>query len=433
MLVQSGGLDMILKNDNKIEFSTIQSFLLGFAGLFTLFACSTSVEQTSPDKLTVVERVEHIDELALREPMLVEHTTGVLFVAGYSRAEDEFTDPPNLYLSQDKGKNWEMVNVGTPEQGALGNSDVDLAIAPDGTIYFLTMSFDRSVFEGTHIAVGVSHDVGATWTWKYLSQDRFDDRPWIAITPEGVAHVIWNDGSGVSHAMSNDRGETWEERAKIHPSGGSSHLAIGPNGEIAVRIVPISASGNQFDKGVDLFAISTDGGEVWNLHEAPGERIWDYTIESSKLIPRWVEPVTWDANGHLYYLWSEGLELRLGLSTDQAKTWKIWSLLMTETPIYYPFLAVNNSGELAASWFSGVGDSLRGHIGIITITQNKPTLVTTEPLAIESWRIADDSKVLDTAGEYFPVTFLTNGDIGSVLTIQESEKGNGFVWLRISR
>ena len=45
----------------------------------------------------------------------------------------------------------------------------------------------------------------------------------------------------------------------------------------------------------------------------------------------------------------------------------------------------------------------------------------------------DDSRVRDTAGEYFPVKFLADGDLGAVLTIQEAEKGNGFVWLRISK
>ncbi len=424
---------MSLINNNKIEFSVMQLFFIGFASLLILLACSSSVEQTSLGKLTVVERIEHIDGMALREPMVVEHSTGILFVAGFSRAEEEFTDPPNLYLSQDKGKSWEAVNVGTPEQGALGNSDVDLAIAPDGTVYFLTMSFDRSVFEGTHIAVGVSHDVGYTWTWKYLSQDRFDDRPWIAIAPNGTAHVIWNDGSGVSHAVSNDKGETWVERPKIHPRGGSSHLAVGPKGEIAVRIVPTSASGNKFDKGVDLLAISSDGGNVWNVHEVPGKRIWDSNTESPNLIPRWVEPVAWDVDGNLYYLWSEGSELWLGLSSDRASTWNTWSLIKAETPIYFPFLSINDTGKLAASWFSGVGDGLRGHIGLINITKDKPVLRTTEPLVIESWRLVDDSRVRDTAGEYFPVKFLADGDLGAVLTIQDAEKGNGFVWLRISK
>ena len=31
---------------------------------------------------------------------------------------------------------------------AAGNSDVDLAVAPDGTLYFLTMGFDRGTREG---------------------------------------------------------------------------------------------------------------------------------------------------------------------------------------------------------------------------------------------------------------------------------------------
>jgi len=38
---------------------------------------------------------------------------------------------------------------------------VDLAIARDGTIYFVTMEYDSQAHEGRHITVGVSKDQGA--------------------------------------------------------------------------------------------------------------------------------------------------------------------------------------------------------------------------------------------------------------------------------
>lgn len=225
--------------------------------------------------------------------MLVEHSSGALFVTGYSRAADA---RPSLWKSTDGGQTWARVNVGTEADGAIGNSDVDLTVAPDGTLYFLTMGFDRRVGEGTHVAVGVSRDVGATWKWSMLSRTRFDDRPWIRIARDGTAHVVWNDGAGVRHTVSRDGGNSWTEQPRIHAQGGSSHFAMGPGDELAVRIVPISASANKYDAGVDLLAISTDGGRTWQKRAMPGEREWSALILRQP-VPRWVEPIAFDARG----------------------------------------------------------------------------------------------------------------------------------------
>jgi hypothetical protein len=79
--------------------------------------------------------------------------------------------------------------------GAIGNSDVDLAVSPDGTLYFVSMGFDNKASEGKHIAVGVRRNSGNTWHWTMLSKKRFDDRPWVAVEPDGTVHVVWNDGN----------------------------------------------------------------------------------------------------------------------------------------------------------------------------------------------------------------------------------------------
>ena len=230
--------------------------------------------------------------------MLVEHPNGTLFVTGYGGPA------PVLWRSADRGATWVAVNVGTEAAGAVGNSDVDLAVAPDGTLYFAAMSFDRVKFEGTRIHVGSSRDAGATWSWTELSTTRYDDRPWVDVTPDGVAHMIWNDGSGVAYAVSRDRGVTWTEGRRVHPEGGSSHLAVAPSGEIAVRISPVSASANVHHPGADLVAVSTDGGASWTKRPAPGTREWTFPFREDDPMPRWVEPVAWDATGALYTLWT---------------------------------------------------------------------------------------------------------------------------------
>ena len=381
-----------------------------------------------PAELSLVDSTHYVDSLA-REPMVVEHPNGTLFVAGYGQPG------PKLWKSGDRGRSWRRVAVGTEADGAVGNSDVDLAVGPDGTLYFITMGYDRTRFEGTHIAIGVSRDVGTTWTWTRLSTDRFDDRPWVEVAPDGTAHAIWNDGSGVSYAISSDTGRTWREQPKIHSSGGSSHLAVGPAGEIAVRIVPLSASGNKIDRETDLVAVSVDGGATWQKHPPPGTRAWGFPLGNPKDLPRWVEPVAFDSLGRLYSLWSEGTDLWLGRSADRGATWTTTRIVQSKVRLYFPYLIARGAGELIASWVAGEGDSLRAQIARIDIRDGQePEVLMAPALVPAAWEITpkpEDNPVRSAAGEYFATTFLRAGGVAAVTPIQDPAGGRfGFSFWR---
>ena len=323
--------------------------------------------------------------------------------------------------------------MGAPGQGAVGNSDTDLAVAPDGTVYFVSMGFDRTSGEGTHITIGVSRDNARSWSWTYLARNSLVDRPWIEVAPDGTAHVIWNDDHGVYHTVSSDGGLTWEARPQINARGGSSHLAVGPSGEVAVRITPISASGNRYDAGVDLIAVSTDRGLTWTRHAVPGSLDWEYTGPGA--VARWVEPLAWDADGYLYHLWSEGREMWLGRSTDLGVTWSFWRIARDDEKVFYPYLVARGSGELAATWFSSAdGKSVRvaviqtGEVG----SDAQPHVVLSEPLRFESWMEYEGEWMRDTAGEYVPVAYLQNGDLAVVTPLQDARGGRfGFTWWRL--
>ena len=136
------------------------------------------------------------------------------------------------------------------------------------------------------------------------------------------ARAIWNDGSGVSHAVSRDRGTTWAQDRRIFPGGGSSHLAISPTGPIAVRVVPLEASGNRARPGVDFPSeVSMDGGRTWTPRNAPlaigcGQILSACHGGSSHL--HGIQPV------RSIPLWSEGKSMWLARSLDNGASWRAW-------------------------------------------------------------------------------------------------------------
>lgn len=368
-----------------------------------------------------------------REPMVVQHPNGTLFLAGYGKPK------PQLWQSADAGATWSPVNVGSEADGAVGNSDVDLAIAADGTLYFVVMSYDRAQHEGLRIAIGTSRDAGASWTWTRLSDARYSDRPWVEVAPDGVAHVIWNDGSGVAYAVSRDRGATWQPQPRIHPQGCSSHLAIAPNGDIAVRITPVSASGNINHAGVDLIAVSSDGGASWTKHPAPGRRTWIFPYpEGEDPMPRWVEPLAWDASSALCYLWTDPSGLWLASSTNRGADWTTWQLVQGGVLRYFPYLIARRPGELAATWFSGRGADIKVHLATIDIVQRDfpPRVAEAAPFSPDTWEFGQkpgEPRRRDTAGEYVPLLFLRDGRLALVTTIQDEQTGRfGFSWKTVT-
>lgn len=373
-------------------------------------------------------RFEHIETLA-REPMIAQLRDGTLFVTGYGEPR------PMLWRSRDAGVTWSRVDVGGAADGAVGNSDVDLAVAPDGTLYFVAMSYDRKVYEGTGIAIGASRDGGVTWNWTALSNTRFDDRPWVEVAPDGTAHVVWNDGAGVSHAVSKDRGVTWRELSRVYTKGGSSHFVIGPNGELAVRLTPSSASANRFDEGVDLIALSLDGGSTWSTTTAPGTRDWSADFEAKGVTPRWVEPLAWDSAGRLYSLWTTKRGVHLARSADRGATWADWLVVSSDVQLFFPYLVATGGGELAATWFSQSdddGSDLRWHFATMSEDGAAPRVKLGAARELESRRPREgkgDALSNDTGGEYLAMAALRNGRVAVVTPIQNSpKKRNGFTY-----
>ena len=217
-------------------------------------ADSESADATPADPRLVLSVGVHHTDVSAREPMLVEHPSGTLFLAGYG-SQVTGTNPrsvPHLWRSDDAGVSWKRVDVGTPEEGAIGNSDVDLTVGPDGAIYFrehgLRSERARRHARGDRGESATSARPGrGVWSRRPSSTTGRGSR----IAPEGTAHAIWNDGAGISLCG---------QRAMVASELARSAIGFTPRaarviwrsvraGELAVRISPIAASGNRFERG----------------------------------------------------------------------------------------------------------------------------------------------------------------------------------------
>lgn len=398
--------------------------------LIVSFLAFQATAQTTIE-LLVKNKIDHISSLA-REPMICEHPKGALFVTGYKNASNS----PQLWKSTDTGKTWEAVNVGGIEDGAIGNSDVDLFIDANGNIYLLSMSytklpndlegFDFSTMKGERITLGISKDTGKSWSWQTISENDYDDRPWITATTDGTLHITWNDGNGVHHVTSLDEGTTWHRKSDISTKGGSSFLANGNHGQLAVRVAPLSASGAKLDEEADLIKLSLDNGETWSAIDIPGKRIWNQDMSG---IPRWVEPLAWDKKDRLFMLWSEGTELKLGITSDNGNSWQEHVIAQGGDTLYFPYMSISEQGILC-TWTAGFNEKIKHHAAVLTLEDNDILTHTLEPQKLDVWsRFAIGEYERSTGGEYFPIIPLANGNFGMVTTIQNAKANReGFTW-----
>ena len=222
----------------------------------------------------------------------------------------------------------------------------------------------------------------------------------------------------MGYRRSSDRGASWSPARRIADAGGSSHFVVGPAGELAARVIPLSASGAQHDADAEWILVSVDGGATWSPRAPPGER--EYTgLGADETVPRWLEPLAWDDAGNLYYLWSAGGEVWLGRSSDRAASWLTWPVEQGGGRHFFPYLSAGPDGALAATWFTGAGDELA--IRVVTIHDaagDEPRVLSAAPFQAPAWT-PTDPPVRDTAGEYVPVIWLAADTLGIATPLQD--------------
>jgi hypothetical protein len=213
-------------------------------------------------------------------------------------------------------------------------------------------------------------------------------------------------------------------------------------------VTPFAASGHKIHDGVDLIAVSTDGGNSWRKHPAPGQRDWSSSAPSlppppwwpalpgSAIVPRWVEPLAWDARGALYSLWAAPEALWIGRSLDRGRRWATWRIAEGGELGYYPYVIARGRGELAATWFSGHGHTLQAHVARLEVGPGDASPRVTQARAFrpDSWRggrSAKDVLIRDPAGEYLALTILRDGAVVVVSPVQNgrSQRFGFSVWM----
>ncbi len=110
--------------------------------------------------------------------------------------------------------------------------------------------------------------------------------------------------------------------------------------------------------------------------------------------------------------------------------------MATETDLaFFPYLAAGPAGELAATWFTGSGSRLAAHVALIFVPEADGTeleIARAGPFQPLSWLETLETRSLTPAGEYLPVAFLADGDLGVASPIQDLQgKRFGFSWWRV--
>lgn len=353
-----------------------------------------------------------------REPAVAQIGPQTMIVAAAASDAEDYTGPL-AWRSEDGGKTFEPLNLGQPFEGANGNNDVDLAVGPEGTVYLAAMVWSPTpspLFVGaaSAITVGTSTDGGDSWRWTTPVRGPAVDRPWVEVTPEGTAHLVWNDAQGIHHATSEDEGATWSQGPMVHDEGGAGSL-VASGDLLAVRVVPPNAHGYNWDPGADGVAVSHDQGGSWSFHDLPGDRAWHAsyvdTIEN-RGIDRFWEPLALGANSTLYAAWKEGSSVVVARSTDAAETWELEDAVDNRSGISFPWLDSGGlAGEIALTWFEQANGSVSA----------KLAEVSWGPQGLESneFTLAEDAN--GTWGEYLALEARVDGTAWTAVPVGEGD------------
>lgn len=382
--------------------------------------------------LAVGEAVRIDAEQPAREPAIVQAPDGAIFVAGFwgfgrhterPGTLQNIAQGPLVWKSEDGGSTWRRFEPGLPADGAWSNSDLDLAVAPDGTLYMAALTYysppsapgvpvpalPADPATTLTVSVGVTEDGGATWRWTRLDEGGARSHPWVQVDPEGTAHVVWGDGMGVRHVASADKGATWRDEPRVVDDGEAGGFGAAPDGTLAVRVAPIGARDPARADGV---AVRAPGGS-WQFRAVPGDRSGDDA-------PHGFDPVAYDAANILYFAWNEGRAIHVAASRDHGATWGPHAVIAEPegSVPYYPYVRGGAAGQAVVSWFTSTDDVVAARLAVLAGADRGA------PAVREATAEADTGGT--NHADYWQVAFLRDGSVGAPVPVTTSDLGQWF-------
>ncbi|MHB8605406.1 MAG: sialidase family protein [Thermoplasmatota archaeon] len=246
-----------------------------------------------------------------------------------------------LFRSTDGGATWTVITgqaPNAPRNDAFGVSDPDLAASEDGKTLVMA---DLSV---ASISTAASHDDAVTWPdatpLATSPKDNDVDRPWLA-EAKGTFYLLYNgnnDAPGHWRFRSSTDGVNWNDLSS--PGDGSY--------EGAIAVSPVD--GSLYIGNGDKVWSSTDAGKTFASSKIPGVKPMTGITAQRPAV---------DANGTVYFAWSEFTSIFYAASHDHGATWGPAIDLTASLPgrvasapgtHIWPWPAAGAAGKLAIVW-----------------------------------------------------------------------------------
>lgn len=327
-----------------------------------------NLNNSSPSGLELLNATRLTETGTAFEPSVVADRQGNVYVTAaqgiriFPTQPDRTVDASRLWVSNDRGSSWREIEAVDPSTGVSNlplGAEGDLALAQDGTVYFVDLA---------HVAgVPVARSTDAGETWELRSPNAFavpvGDREWVATGPGETVVVGWNQvPSGQWVAVSTDGGRTFPIQTRIpgtelvQPGAGG----IGEDGASA-GVPAVDSDGNIYlarapSQGPTVYR-STDGGLTFEetvVHETSDPTDFIFAVadvdDADNVYVLWAEPV--DGNVEAFYAYS----------SDQGETWSDPIQVTAHNgSTVLPWLDATDDGRLAVAYY-GAPDA-RGRPG----------------------------------------------------------------------
>ena len=207
------------------------------------------------------------------------------------------------YVSMDGGTTWHDYLMSGWNSFQQGNGvfiktgcggDPVLAFGPDGTLYFVGLTFNVDKFprQMSGVAISKSTDGGVHWSKPVMinynaSSNTFYDKPWVSVSNDGTVNVTWTDffqgPRGLSYikspivlSQSKNGGKQWSPPTTVsdasHPFDQGSQSAMAPDGTLYVTY-EAGDPDTGYNTDALIVASSTDGGASFSTHKVA--RVYD--------------------------------------------------------------------------------------------------------------------------------------------------------------